>query len=90
MTHINFVMDMTKAYLDGEMDCITYSLDFPYEVEKRYRKMVNEDRDYAELIFDTLIEEGTNLFNELSDEEFKELIKKQYKYIKDVASEGFF
>lgn len=52
--------------------------------------MLNEDRDYAELIFDTLIEEGINLFNELSDEEFKELIEKQYKYVKDVAREGFF
>jgi hypothetical protein len=58
--------------------------------KKRYRKMLNEDRDYAELIFDTLIEEGINLFNELSDEEFKELIEKQYKYVKDVAREGFF
>jgi uncharacterized tellurite resistance protein B-like protein len=35
MTHINFVMDMAKAYLDGEIDCITYSLDFPYEAEKK-------------------------------------------------------
>ncbi|WZL71990.1 hypothetical protein QBE52_12865 [Clostridiaceae bacterium 35-E11] len=90
MTNINFVMNMAKDYLDGKINCITYGLDFPYEVEKRYRKMVNEDRDYAELIFDTLIEEGTNLFDELSDEEFKKLIRKQYKYVKDVASEGFF
>lgn len=89
-TNIDFVMNMTKDYLDGKIDDITYNLDFPYEVEERYRKMVREDRDYAELIFDTLIEEGTNLFDELSDKEFKELIRKQYKYIKDIASEGFF
>lgn len=89
MTNINFVMDMTKSFLDGEFDIIDFYLDFPYEIEKRYRKMVREDRDYAELIFDYLVEEGTNKYNDLSDAQFKRLIRKQYKYIKDVASEGF-
>lgn len=90
MTNINYMMDMTKSFLDGEIDCISYWLDFPYEIEKRYRKMVREDRDYAELIYDYLVEEGTNKYNDLSDDQFKKLIRKQYKYIKDVASEGFF
>jgi hypothetical protein len=82
-------MDMTKSFLDGEIDCISYYLDFPYEVEKRYRKMVREDSEYAELIFDFLLEEGTNKYDDLSDAQFKRLIRKQYKYIKEVASEGF-
>lgn len=88
--NINYVMNMTKSFLDGEIDPISYWLDFPYEIEKRYRKMVREDRDYAELIYDYLVEEGTNKYDDLSDDEFKKLIRKQYKYIKDVASEGFF
>jgi len=46
-------------------------LGFPYEIEKRYRKMVREDREYAELIFDYLVEEGTNKYDDLSDTEFK-------------------
>jgi len=89
MTNINYIMDMTKSFLDGEIDCISYYLDFPYEVEKRYRKMVREDSEYAELIFDFLLEEGTNKYDDLSDAQFKRLIRKQYKYIKEVASEGF-
>jgi len=89
MTNINYMMDMTKSFLDGEIDCISYWLDFPYEIEKRYRKMVREDRDYAELIFDYLVEEGTNKYDDLTDAQFKKLIRKQYKYIKEVASEGF-
>ena len=89
MTNINFVMDMTKSFLDGEIDSISYWLDFPYEIEKRYRKMVREDREYAELIYDYLVEEGTDKYNDLTDAQFKKLIRKQYKYIKDVASEGF-
>ncbi len=89
MTNINYMMDMTKSFLDGEIDCIDFSQDFPYEIEKRYRKMVREDREYAELIFDYLVEEGTNKYDDLTDAQFKKLIRKQYKYIKDVASEGF-
>ncbi|KJS47383.1 hypothetical protein [Desulfosporosinus sp. BICA1-9] len=68
---------------------MSYYLDFPYEVEKRYRKMVREDREYADLIYECLVEEGTDKFDDLSDAQFKRLIKKQYKYIQDVASEGF-
>ncbi|WP_353852925.1 hypothetical protein [Dehalobacter restrictus] len=85
MTNINFVMNMTKSFLDGEIDCITYSLGLPYELGKRYRKMVREDREYAELIFICMVEKGTNKFDELSDPDFKKLICKQYKYITDVA-----
>jgi hypothetical protein len=77
-------MDMTKSFLDGEIDCISYFLDFPYEVEMRYRKMARENQEYADLIFDCLLEEGVNKFNELSDAQFKTLILKQYKYIKEV------
>ena len=86
MTNINFVMDMTKSFLDGEIECVSYSLDFPYEVEMRYRKMAREDQEYADLIFDCLVEEGTNKFNELSDVQFKSLIRKQYKFIKEVIT----
>lgn len=90
LTNINYMMDMTKSFLEGEIDDISYWLDFPYEIEKRYRKMVREDKEYAELIFDCLVEEGTNKYEELTDTQFKKLIRKQYKYIKDVAAEGFF
>ena len=86
MKNINFAMDMTKSFLDGEIDCMSYFLDFPYEIEMRYRKMVHEHREYTELIFDYLIEEGTNRFNDLSDSQFKNLIRKQYKYVNDIIT----
>ena len=87
--NIDFMMNMTKEYLSGEIDVIDYSLDFPYELEKRYKKMRSEDYDYCELIYECLYEEGLVLFNELSDGEFKKLIRKQYNYIKKIAKEGF-
>lgn len=84
------MMNMTKSFLKGEIDDIAYTLDFPYELEKRYKKMLREDDDYAELIYECLYEEGIALYDNLSDEDFKKLIRKQYNYIEKIAREGFY
>ena len=88
--NINFMMNMTKEYLDGKIDCVTFSLDFPYHLEKRYNKMKKEDDDYCYLIYEDLYENGVARFDELSDQEFKKLIRKNYNYIKKIAKEGFY
>lgn len=84
------MMNMTKKFLDGKIDDIAYTLDFPYELEKRYKKMYREDDDYCELIYECIYEEGITLYNKLSDAEFKKLIQEKYDYIKQIASEGFY
>lgn len=74
---------MTKSYLEGEIDSMFYCLDFPYELECRYKKIVREDRAMAELIYDCLVEEGVNLYEELTEDEFKEKIQKEYQFVLD-------
>jgi len=90
LPNIDFRMNMTKEYLAGEIDEISYSLDFPYELEKRYKKMHKEDDEYCDLIYEDLYENGVVRFNDMSDEEFKKLIRKHYNYIKKIAKEGFY
>jgi hypothetical protein len=68
---------------------IELSLDFPYELEKRFDKMRSEDQDYAELIYDRLLDDGINIGDDLSDENFYKLIKKQFNDILDIANGGF-
>jgi hypothetical protein len=87
--NIDFMMELTKDFLDGKIDGVRYSLDFEYYLEKRYKEMQKEDNDYCDLIYECLYEEGVTLYNELSDAEFKKLIRKQYNYIKKIAREGF-
>ena len=82
-TNINAVLRMTKAYLDGKMDRIDYELDFPYEVEQRYQKMCREDAEYADMLYYYLIERGTDCAAGLSDENFHDLIQKQYLEVLD-------
>ena len=83
--NIEFLMAMTKAYLDGELDSVSYSLDFPYEVETRYKELLKEDRVLAEIIYDCLVEEGVSLYHELSEKEFKDKISKEYEFINDIV-----
>lgn len=86
--NIKFLFKMTKSFLDGEIDVITYTLDFPHEVETRYKKLVKEDRDIAELIFDCLVEGGVYKYDDLSDEEFMDEIAYQYDFVLDVYKNG--
>lgn len=65
-------MEMTKSYLDGNLDSAIYSLDFPYEVETRYKAILKEDRVLAEIIYDCLVEDGVNLYDDLTEEQFKD------------------
>ena len=82
-TNINAVLNMVREYLEGEMDFVSFRLDFPYEIERRYQKMVREDPDYADMIYFYLVEQGTDLADKLSDTDFKKLIQKQYDNVMD-------
>ncbi len=82
-TNINAVMRMVKRYLSGEMDAISFKLDFPYEVTRRYQSMNREDPEYTEMIYYYLVENGTDRFDELSSDDFRDLIQEQYDNVMD-------
>lgn len=88
-TNINAVLKMVRLYLDDQIDRIDMELDFPYEMEKRYSRMCSEDCEYAELINDRLLDDGVIKGEDLSDEDFRELIKQQYEDVLDIANGGF-
>lgn len=81
-------MKMTKFYLNDGIDSISYCFDFPNEVKIRYKKLLKEDRELAEMIYDCLIEDGVNLYDNLTEKEFKEKIAKEYKYVNDLYREN--
>jgi len=91
MKDFNYLMEMTKDFIDGKMNVTEFMLDLPYELELRYQEMLNENRDYAELIYDELIERGINVqYDEnLSDSAFRKVIMARYKFIKSVEKDGF-
>jgi hypothetical protein len=88
--NIDFMMEMVNDYLSGKMPRHIFELDFQTEILDRYRKMVKENREYAELFYDFLSEGGVDAGDELSDKEFKSLIRRQYNEVKSIADEGFY
>lgn len=88
--NIDFMMGMVKDYLSGEIPRYIFELDFQTEILARYKKMAREDRDYAEYFYDMLSEDGVDAGDGLSDTEFKQLIRKQYNKVKNIAEDGFY
>jgi len=78
-------MELVNEYLSGKTPRHIFELDFQTEILDRYEKMAREDRDYAEYFYDMLSEYGVDVGDGLSDAEFKQLIRKQYKKVKDIA-----
>lgn len=87
--HIDIVLDMVDAFLGGKMSRLDFELDFPYEAQQRYQKMAREDAEFAELIDTRLVEDGVYKGDRLSDDAFRELIRKQYLDVVDISDEGF-
>jgi len=88
--NIDYMMDMVKTYLSGKTSRYIFEMDFQTEITARYKKMVREDREYAELFYDWISEGGVDIGSGLSNIEFKKLIRKQYNEVKSIVAEGFF
>lgn len=85
--NIDFVMGMTKGFLEGKSDAIDYSLDFSYEVEKRYTKMLEEDSEYSQLINEYLVAEGVSYYSTLSNKAFIAKMQENYKHVQDAVGD---
>ena len=90
LTNINFMMNLVDSYISGRISRVGFELDFQTELLARYKKMVREDREYAEVFYDWLCEDGVDSGDGLSDAAFKRLIKKQFDDVKDIVASGFF
>ena len=91
MKNIEYVMGMTKDLIDGKISMMSYALDFPYEVESRYKLMLRENREYAELIYEELVIHGAYTYHDsgMTEDKFLKNIRKRYKWIKGVERDGF-
>ncbi len=80
----DFLMNMTKDFLEGKIDLVTYTMDFPHEVETRYENLLHEDKIMAELIYNCLIEDGIHLYDKMPEEDFKQELEEQYRYLRRI------
>ena len=83
--NIDYMMELVNEYLSGKTARHIFELDFETEILTRYKKMVKKDKDYAGYFYDMLSENGVDMGDGLTDTEFKKLIRRQYKKVKDIA-----
>ena len=84
-SNIDEVLDMVEEYLRGEMDAISFVLDFPHEVTQRYQKMRKEDPEWTDMIYVYLLEQGADLYHSMSEPKFRALIQRQYNNVVEGA-----
>jgi hypothetical protein len=80
--NIDYMMELVEEYLNDKIPRVTFELNFESEILDRYKKMVKENKDFAEWFYDMLSEEGVDVGDTLSDREFKQLIEDQYDKVK--------
>jgi len=85
----DFMMTFIREYLDGEMDRISFDLDFTHYLIKHYPSMERANRDLAECFNFYLAEEGFDLSDDLSDSEHKKLIRRQWGEFQEAMRDGF-
>ena len=85
--NIDYMLQMAKDYIDGIGNPLDFELDYGYEFEKRYRKMEKENRELTEVIFDYLVQEGSDHAVDESGEKLRKRIKKQYECVMEAREE---
>ena len=80
--NIDYMMELVEEYLNDKIPRVTFELNFESEILVRYKKMVKENKDFAEWFYDMFSEEGVDVGDTLSDREFKQLIEDQYDKVK--------
>ena len=81
-------MAFVQQYLDGEMDRLSYDLDFSHYLIENYPKMEREAGELADCFAFYLAEEGIDQTHGLTDTQHKKLIRKQYEEFLSAMEDG--
>ena len=85
--NINFMKGYVNKFLTGSLERWEFDLDFDHYIIERYDKMTREDRDFADAFAFYVSECGVDVGGNLSDDEYKELIRSQFHELLTVANE---
>ena len=75
---INYMMDYVRDYLDGKCRRFVFELDFKFNLMELWEEMCEEDINHARAFKYYMSDKGFEVGDELSDNEYKELIQRQF------------
>ena len=86
----DFMITFVQDYLDGNMDRLSWDLDFSHYLMQNYPKMERENSELAECFNFYIAEQGFDEGVGLTDEKHKNLIREQFDLFKDAVSDGIY
>ncbi len=78
-SNTQLMFDFVLEYLDGDMERMLFDLDFNHYLIKYYPAMERQNTEMAECFVFYLAERGLDVSDHLSDEQHKELIRRQWE-----------
>ncbi len=85
-----FMLNFIKEYLSGEMDRLSFDLDFNYYLIKHYPSMERANPHLADCFSFYLGDEGFDKALDLDDSAHKALIRRQWKAFNEALEDGLF
>lgn len=82
-TNIEYIIEMAKSFINHEMKDFVFYMDFSYEINNRYQKMVKEDPMMADFIYVYLVEKGIHRYDNVDAQTFYKIIKENLKEVID-------
>ena len=91
--NIDYIITMTKDFIDGNLDCLTYCLDYNHELIQRWDKMTRVSPELADMVNFYLFQTGFDTVNcEYGNNEatLRRVMKRQYKKLMDCINGDIF
>ncbi len=82
------MFEFVQDYLNGEMDRIFFDMDFYYYLEQYFPAMKRQNPYMADGFLYYLGEQGLDCSENLSDAQYKKLIRRQWKQFNDALKDG--
>ena len=84
------MMNFVKDYIDGKMERMGFDLDFNYYLIQHYPRIEYENSDIAECFYFYLSQEDFDQAENLTDDEHKKLIRRQWRKFNAVIKNALF
>lgn len=89
-SNIDYMIGMTRDFVNGKLDALSYKLDYTHEFIERWDKMCRENADLADAVHFYLFDKGFDTVPlNTDDAQLRKVMKRQYKELAACMWEDF-
>lgn len=91
-TNIDYIIGMTRDFVNGDLDALGFCLDFNHEFISRSEKMYRENAELTDAVNFYLFENGFDTVDSAygsNEKQLRRVMKRQYKALAECMLEDF-